>query len=97
MLGALAILAIPLGVAASQLLRDVRLLESLVITVPIAFVLALVAISAARRARYRLERTVFRDRARTVRAARILAWTGMYLALTGALTLGVYGLLRWAS
>jgi hypothetical protein len=95
--GALAVLAIPVGVVASEYAQDVRLLEALVVTVPAAFCLALIALGASRRARYRLERSVFRRRASAVRIGRFLAWAGIYLAITGALTIGVYELLRWAS
>ena len=95
-LGLLAVAAIPAGVGISRLLKDVRLLESVVVAVPVAFVLALLAIAAARRARFRLERSVYRGGARTVRAGRFLAWAGMYLAVTGALALAFYGVLRWA-
>jgi hypothetical protein len=96
LLGALAVLAIPAGVAASELLKGIRLLESVVIAVPAAFVLSLAAVAAARRARFRLERSVFRAGARTVRAGRLLAWAGMYFAVTGGLALAFYAVLRWA-
>jgi hypothetical protein len=95
--GTLAVLAIPVGVVAAQYAQEVRLLEALVVTVPAAFCLALVALGASRRARYRAERSVFRPGSRAVRIGRFLAWAGMYLAITGALTIGVYELLRWAS
>jgi len=95
--GAFAVLAIPVGVVAAQYAQDVRLLEALVVTVPAAFCLALVALGASRRARYRAERSVFHPGSRAVRIGRFLAWAGMYLAITGALTIGVYELLRWAS
>ena len=88
-------LAIPAGIAASRVLDDVRLLEAVSIAVPVAFVLSLVAISAARRARYRLDRSVFRKGRRMVRLGRFLAWAGMYLAVTGGLALAFYGVLRW--
>jgi hypothetical protein len=94
LLGTLAILAVPAGIAASRLLQGVRLLEGIVVAVPVAFVLSLAAISAARRARFRLDRSVFRRGARTVRVGRLLAWTGMYLAITAALALAFYAVLR---
>jgi hypothetical protein len=96
-LGALAVLAIPAGVAASRVLKGVRLLEAVSIAVAAAFVLSLLAVSAARRARFAVEQTVFRAGAGTARLGRILAWTGMYLAVTGALALAFYGVLRWSS
>jgi hypothetical protein len=95
LLGTLAVLAVPAGVAASRLLEDVRLLEAVVAAVPVAFVLSLAALSAARRARYRLERSVLRQRPRLVKTGRLFAWAGMYVAITGALALAFYGALRW--
>lgn len=97
MLGLLAILAIPAAVVASKVLKTSRLIEAVVIAVPVAFVLGLMAISAARRARYKLDRSVYRRGARTVRIARFLAWTGLYAAFVGGIALGVYGALRWAA
>jgi len=94
LLGALGILAVPAGIVASRLLQDVRLLEGVVISVPVAFVLSLIAVAAARRARFRLDRSVFRTGARTVRAGRFLAWAGMYVAVTAALALAFYAVLR---
>jgi hypothetical protein len=95
--GALAVLTLPAAIAASKLLKLAELLHAVTIGVPVAFVLSLVAVSASRRARYRLDRSVLRTGARTVRMGRFLAWTGMYLAVIGALSLAFYGALRWAS
>jgi hypothetical protein len=95
LLGALAVLAVPAGVVASRVLEDVRLLEAIVIAVPVAFVLSLLALSAARRARFRVDRSVFRRRARTAKLGRFLAWTGLYVAVIGALALAFYGVLHW--
>ena len=92
-LGALSVLVIPAGLAAAQYRYDVSLLEAGEIAVPVAFVLGLAAVSASRRARYRLERSVRRSGRRAVALGRVLAWSGVYLAVTGALTLGFYGLL----
>jgi hypothetical protein len=92
-LGTLSVLAIPVGLAAAQYRYDVGLLDAGEVAVPIAFVLGLAAVSASRRARYRLDRSVRRHGRRVVALGRLLAWTGVYLALTGALTLGFYGLL----
>jgi protein-S-isoprenylcysteine O-methyltransferase Ste14 len=94
--GALSVLAIPAGIAAAQLLKGVRLLEASTIAVPAGFVLGVVAVSAARRARFKVDRSVWRSGERTARVGRFLAWTGLYLAVTGALALGFYGILRWA-
>jgi hypothetical protein len=92
-LGVLALAAIPAGVAAAWLRSGVSLLRSLEIAVPVAFALGLVAVSLVRRARYRVERSVMRRGENVVRVARLLAWSGVYLALTGAIALGFYGLL----
>jgi hypothetical protein len=54
----------------------------------------LLALGLARRARQRLERSVRRAGAGIVRTGRWFAWSGLYLAATGALALGFYGLLR---
>jgi len=90
------VLAIPAGIAAAQLLKGVRLLEAAAIAVPVGFVLGLTAVSAARRARFQADRSVWRAGARAARVGRVLAWTGLYLAVTGALAIGFYGILRWA-
>jgi hypothetical protein len=95
-LGVLAVLAIPAGVAASWLSAPLGLLEALYVTVPLACALALAAWVAARRARFALARSVVPAGAGTVRAGRVLAWAGLYAGVTGALALAVYGALRWA-
>jgi hypothetical protein len=92
-LGTLACAAVPGAVAASRLGHGVTLLRALEIAVPVAFVLGLVAVAVARRARYHLERSVNRRGERAVRFARFLAWAGVYVAATGAISLGFYGLL----
>jgi hypothetical protein len=91
--GALAILAIPAGVVASRYTSVVTLLESLYFTVPAAFVLALIALSANRRARLARARSV---RPEGGRLSSFLAWAGLYVAVIGAVALAVYGALRAA-
>jgi hypothetical protein len=91
--GVLAILAIPAGIVAAQFLNGVSLLRALYVAVPAACVLALVAVTCARRARFTAARSV---RGGSVRTARVVAWAGMYAGITGALALAVYGALRWA-
>ena len=95
LVGLLAILAVPAGVAASRVLEEVRLVEGIEIAVGVGFVLALLAIVLARRARLNLERRVFPTGGRTVRTGRFLAWTAMYIVVTAALALAFYGALRW--
>lgn len=97
LLGTLAVLAIPAGVAAAQYLKGVELVRAVYVAVPVAVALALGAVGASRRARFALARSVRPDRgARLVRLGRTLAWTGMYVGITGALALGVLGVLRLA-
>jgi hypothetical protein len=94
LLGALAVLAIPAGVVAAQLSAELRLLETLYVVVAAAFVLGLAGLYAARRARLNAARTL--SAAGGVGFARVVAWTGAYTGVTGALALAVYGILRWA-
>src|SRR3954454_20492667 len=93
-LGALAVLAIPAGVLAAQLSARLRLLETLYVVVGVAAVLGLLAVWAARRARVNAARTL--SAAGGVGVARVVARSGAYAGLTGALALAVYGILRWA-
>jgi hypothetical protein len=93
-LGALAVLAIPVGVLAAQLSSQLRLLETLYAVVAAAMVLGLLALYAARRARLNAARTL--SAAGGVGVARVAAWAGAYAGITGALALAVYGILRWA-
>ena len=94
LLGALAVLAIPVGVLAAQLSSQLRLLETLYVVVAAAAGLGLVALYAARRARLNAARTL--SAAGGTRLARVFAWAGAYAGVTGALALAVYGILRWA-
>jgi hypothetical protein len=94
--GALAVLANPAGVAGAQVLKGVALIRALYISVPAAVVLALIAVAASRRARFARERSVYSESAGRGRPSRFLAWAGFYVAVTGALALGVYGALRAA-
>lgn len=92
--GLLAVAAVPAGVAAAVFLPNIDILPALVVAVPSAFVLALIGISAARRARYRVDRSVYRSGERTVRFGRFLVWSGLYLSLVAALALAFYSALR---
>ena len=93
-LGALAVLAIPAGALLASRWGKVTLLESLWVAVPLAGVLGLAAVAAARRARYAAAASVRPDAAKGLRLARFLAWAGVYAAVTGALALAVYAGLR---
>jgi hypothetical protein len=92
--GLLAVAAIPAAVGAAVLLPSVDVLPALIVAVPSALLLGLIGLSASRRARYKLDRSVFRVGERTARFGRFLVWAGIYCALVGGLALGFYGLLR---
>jgi hypothetical protein len=94
LLGALAVLAIPAAVAASRWVKGIVLLHALYVAVPVAGGLALVALVAARRARLARARSVWGGGSRW---PSLLAWAGVYAAVTGGLALAVYGALRAAS
>jgi len=92
-LGLVAILAIPVAcVLAWQ--TTLPLLHSLYVAVPVAIVCGVAAVSVSRRARFRLDRSVRRVGEGVVRTSRWLAWSGLYVALTGGLALVFYGVLR---
>lgn len=95
--GVLAVLALPVGAALVAFLATVRVLPAAIVAVPAAFLFGLCGISASRRARFNLERSVLRKGERTIRFSRLLVWAGLYLAVVGAIALGFYGLLRAAS
>jgi hypothetical protein len=92
-LGALGVAAIPLAVVASRRLTGVTLLRATEVAVAVGFLLGLVAISLARRGRYRVDRTVSRRGVGLARAGRFMAWAAIFFAVAGAIALGFYGLL----
>ena len=96
MFGLLALAAIPVAVVVSSDARRCRAAAGAEIAVPLAFVLGLIAVALARRARRRFERSVRRSGARLARTARLVAWAGVYVAVTGGLALAFYGILRGA-
>ncbi|MBA3843581.1 MAG: hypothetical protein H0X39_13400 [Actinobacteria bacterium] len=89
--GLLAIAAIPAGVLAAQFLARVPLLRALYVSVGIALVCGIFSWVAARRARLARARSVTPS---TSRWPQVIAWAALYVGLTGALALGVYGTLR---
>ncbi len=92
MLGLLAVAAIPIAILVTESIDDLRLLHAGV-AVPVAFVLGIAGIRLAKRARRRLERTLGRaGGAVPARLGRVLSWIGVYLALIGAISLGVYAI-----
>src|SRR5262245_35126216 len=96
-LGLLAVAAIPVGAAVAARRADVGILEAELVAVPAAFVLGLIAVSLSRRARARVERSVRHAGEGLARTARFVAWSGVYLAVTGGLALAFYGVLRASS
>jgi hypothetical protein len=92
-LGALGVAAVPVAVVSSWYFGGVELLRAIEMGVVVAFALGLVALALARRGRFRLARTVSRKGAGVVRMGRLLAWGSIYVATTGAIALGFYGLL----
>lgn len=96
-LGVVAIAAIPVAAAAAAFTSTVDLLNAVYVGVPVALVAGFAAVGVYRRARAQLERTVRRSGERLVRTARMLAFVGLYLGVTGALALGFYGLLHATS
>jgi hypothetical protein len=90
--GLLATAAIPVAILVTELRDDLRLLHAGV-AVPVAFVLGVVGIRLARRARRRLARTIGRAGGKgTARIGRVLSWLGVYLALIGGISLLVYAI-----
>jgi hypothetical protein len=94
--GVLAVLANPAAVVAAQLLEGVPLIRALYVSVPVAGCFAVIAIVTSRRARLARLRSVYVESKGRGRPSRILAWAGLYAAVTGALALGIYGALRAA-
>ena len=97
LLGLLSIAAIPCGVLGAQYSASISLLQGLYVSVPAAIVLGLLAVLVARGARLHVSRSVFGGRRGLARFATILAWTGLWIGVTGGVALTVYGALRWAS
>ena len=95
--GAVATLAIPVACGVAAVSASIELLGAVEAAVAVAVVAGLFALGAYRRARAEIEQSVWRSGEATVRAARILALTGLYVGITGALALGFYGLLNLRS
>jgi hypothetical protein len=89
----LGVAAIPVGVVLSWRLARVELLQATEVAVPVAFAFGLPAISLVRRARFRLDGSVARHGERMIRIARLFARAALFIAATGAIALGFYGLL----
>jgi protein-S-isoprenylcysteine O-methyltransferase Ste14 len=96
-LGVLSLAAVPVGALASSLRPELTLLEAELVAVPVGLVLGLLALLLSRRARLRLVRSVRRTGEKLVRTARLVAWSGVYVCVTGGLALAFYGVLRASS
>jgi hypothetical protein len=96
-LAILALAAVPAGAVVAAFVEEVTLLQAELVAVPVALVLGLAAVATSRRARLRVERSVRRNGERLARTARVAAWSGVYVAVTGCLALGFYGVLRAVS
>ncbi len=97
LLGALAVLALPAAIAASELTSAATLLESVVVGVAAAVLLGLLGLFAVRRGRRTSRRTLRPERIEsTLRWGRRLAALGIYLGVTGALALAFYAALKSA-
>ncbi len=89
----LAIALLVAGAAVPRFVEDIDPLRALVV-VPLAVVLALAAISLARRARFDFQRTLGRVGGNSLAAAaRILSVVALLVSLTAALAVGVFAVL----
>lgn len=93
LVGLLSLATVPAAIAYTHY-ANVELIKA-GLAVPVGFVLGLGALSLGKRARRRSERTIGRvGGIGTARLGRILGGLGVYVALTGALSVGVYELLN---
>jgi hypothetical protein len=95
LLGLLGAAAIPAAIVVAEWHEDLELVHA-GFAVPAGFLLSVLAVWLARRARRNLERSLDRvGGGRSARAGRILGWLGIYIALTAAVALGVYAYLEY--
>jgi hypothetical protein len=95
LLGLLALLAVPAGVALARQSGTVDLLDA-AFAIPAAVLLGLAAFAFGRGARARIDWTIGRAGGRArLRIARILAALGISVALAAAVAVGVYELLTY--
>ncbi|MEI8104785.1 MAG: hypothetical protein WCH31_02945 [Actinomycetes bacterium] len=88
---------VPLAAVAASLLGLVSLIRAGVVAAPAAVVVGLAGVAVARRARFALDRSVWKSAERVVRLGRFLSWAAVYLGVTALLSLAFYGLLRATS
>ena len=91
LVGALAVLAVPAGVAVAQAMSSITLLQGLYAGTPVSVVLGLVALLLVRRAKLAAARSV--TGGGPLRLGRVAAWSGLYVGMTAAIALGVYAVL----
>jgi hypothetical protein len=90
-----AVVAIPLGIYLTRKVSGAVLLDA-AWAIPVAAVLAVSSLMLERGARRRANRTLERPGgSRRLMAARVLAVTGICLALSSALAVGIYEFLVW--
>jgi len=94
LLGVLATVAIPAAVAYADRSPRVELIWAGA-AVPVAALLGLAALGAARAGRRRAQITLRRSGARTAVLGRFLGLFGLLFAGTGAISLVVYAILSW--
>jgi hypothetical protein len=95
--GLLGAAVVPAAVGVAEWHEDLELVDAGV-AVPGGFLLSVLAVWLARRARRSLERTLGRiGGRRAARAGRVLGWLGVYIALTAAVALGVYAYLEYVA
>jgi hypothetical protein len=91
--GLLSLATVPAAIAYTHY-ANIELLKA-GLAIPAGLVLGIVALSLAKRARRRSERTIGRvGGVKTTRLGRILGALGVYIAITAALSVGVYELLN---
>ena len=96
LLGLLSCATVPAAIAVTHYTRFALLDAAW--TIPPALLLGTLALWTARAARLQSERTIGRiGGARTTRVGRILGGLGTYAALTAALAVGIYELLKYLS
>jgi hypothetical protein len=96
-LGLIAFLASPIAVVFAQEVGGITLLQGTELGVAVAVVCGLAAVAFLRRARFRLAWSVREENLRAARTATVLAWAGLYAAVTGGIALGAYALLAASS
>jgi hypothetical protein len=95
LLSLLGVAAIPVAVAVTESRSDLRLVHA-GFAVPVAFLFSLLGVLSARRGSRNFERTLGRVGGRGLaRAGRILGSIGIYMALVGAASIGVWAYLEY--